>query len=299
MKDNRVSIGLLTGLSYHDPFLDPYDAFLMFKKHPFVSQIIKGGKVIEQGARSVSTGGYYTIPRLYADGALFAGGAAGMQNAPGLKGIHLSMKSGMIAAETIVEAMQKDDFSTESLQSAKARFEKSYAKEEIREGRNFAQALARPGVFKLVHLGAQYITGGRGIFDPMKVKEDFKTLKPAGDNPPTDSRAVETDEELFVDKLTGVYLSKTRHREDQPSHIIVHDKNLCINECYPRFKSPCTRFCPGNVYEIVTDEKTGRISLKLNPSNCLHCKTCDIKDPFENITWTCPEGGEGPEYTIL
>ncbi len=104
---------------------------------------------------------------------------------------------------------------------------------------------------------------------------------------------------LIVDKLTGVFLSKTMHREDQPSHIIIHDRDLCVNECFKTYRCPCTRFCPGDVYEIETDQKTSLRRLKLNPSNCLHCKTCDIKDPYRNITWTCPEGGEGPGYTVL
>ena len=113
------------------------------------------------------------------------------------------------------------------------------------------------------------------------------------------SAASDFDGVLLVDKLTGVYLSKTMHREDQPCHLIVHDTTLCIERCYPTYGSPCTRFCPASVYEIETDERTGRKRLKLNPANCLHCKTCDIKDPYENITWTCPEGGEGPGYTIV
>ncbi len=154
---------------------------------------------------------------------------------------------------------------------------------------------------KFIHLGAQYVTGGRGFVDKMPLEEDYTTLK-ALNGEQADITTVDPkiyDGELFVDKLTSVYLSKTKHREDQPSHIIVHDTDLCINTCYPKYRSPCTRFCPGEVYEIETDDKTGDKRLKLNPSNCLHCKTCDIKDPFENITWTCPEGGEGPGYTLL
>jgi len=302
IKDNKVAIGFLVGLAYQNPMLDLYDEFIRFKQHPFVADIIKNGKVLEQGARTVSSGGYFTIPKLAVDGGVFVGGCAAMQNTPGLKGIHLSMKSGMLAAEAIITALEKRDFSHKSLGIYQDLFDKSWASTEIYEARNFSQALSKKGPIKWIHIGAQYITKGRGFVDNMPIQPDFKTLKPARENdadvrPVADKKML--DGVLFVDKLTGVYLSKTMHREDQPSHIIVHDKDLCFNECFKTFKSPCTRFCPGDVYEIETDPKTSTRRLKLNPSNCLHCKTCDIKDPYENITWTCPEGGEGPGYTTL
>jgi electron-transferring-flavoprotein dehydrogenase len=168
------------------------------------------------------------------------------------------------------------------------------------EGRNFAQGLAKKGLLKLIYLGSQYVTGGRGVRDFMPLEEDYRTLLPAErTTPPETVDPKSLDGVLHVDKLTGVYLSKTIHREDQPSHLMVHDRELCVRVCYPTYGSPCTRFCPGNVYEMAADEETGEMQLKLNPSNCFHCKTCDIKDPYENITWTCPEGGEGPGYTIV
>ncbi|MFC1829479.1 4Fe-4S dicluster domain-containing protein [Thermodesulfobacteriota bacterium] len=302
MKDNRVTIGFLLSLSYQDPMLDLYDEFMKFKRHPFVADIIKDGKVIEQGARTVSTGGYFTIPRLAVDGGLFVGGSASMQNLPALKGIHVSMKSGMLAAEAVVEAFEKKRFTRDGLESYPQLFEKSWLKEEIYEGRNFSQALSTRFPIKLIHLGAQYFTKGRGIFDRMPIEKDadkYIPVKGTQRRVPPDTDSNEYDGVLYVDKLTGVYLSKTMHREDQPSHIIVHNTNVCVNECYYRYRNPCTRFCPGNVYEMEMDEKTLERKLKLNPSNCVHCKTCDIKDPYDNITWTCPEGGEGPGYTVL
>ncbi len=302
IKDNQVAIGFLVGLCYQDPMLDLYDQFIKFKQHPFVAGIINDGKVLEQGARTVSTGGYFTIPQLAVDGGVFVGGCASMQNTPGLKGIHVSMKSGMLAAEGIMEAFEKNTFTRETLGIYKKMFEKSWLKEEIFEGRNFAQALSKKGLMKFIHLGAQYFTKGRGLQSKMPIQEDFRIIKPAKGST-EDVRPVPEkktfDGVLYVDKLTGVYLSKTMHREDQPSHIVIHDENLCVNECFNTYQSPCTRFCPGEVYEIETDEKTSQRRLKLNPSNCLHCKTCDIKDPYRNITWTCPEGGEGPGYTML
>jgi electron-transferring-flavoprotein dehydrogenase len=302
MSENRLTLGFLTGLCYENPLLDLYETFIKFKSHPFVANIIKGGKVIESGARAVATGGYYTLPKLAVDGGLFIGASAGIQYMPGLKGIHVSMKSGMLAAEAIIAALEKESFEEQALQTYSDLFENSYIHEQLYEGRNFYQALSKTNLMKFIHLGAQYFTGGRGFVDKMPLEEDYKTLKPLDSDPVEVKPGVDSkifDGELYVDKLTSVYLSKTKHREDQPSHIIVHDTDLCINTCYPKYRSPCTRFCPGDVYEIETDDETGDKRLKLNPSNCLHCKTCDIKDPFENITWTCPEGGEGPGYTLL
>ncbi|OQX19978.1 MAG: protein EtfO, partial [Desulfobacteraceae bacterium IS3] len=301
MGDNCVSIGFLVGLSYDNPMLAPYNEFIKFKRHPFIAKIIKGGTVIEQGARTVSTGGYFSMPKLAVNGAMFIGGAAGMQNSPGLKGVHLSMKSGMLAAEACIQSLEKENFAAETLGIYRDLFEQSWAREEIYEGRNFAQALAKKSPIKFIHLGAQYFTKGTGVRDQMRLFEDSGTLNPTPERreetPPALSGkgagGLGYDGKLYVDKLTGVYLSKTMHREDQPSHLIVHDTNLCITKCYETYQSPCTRFCPGNVYEILEDEK-GERRLKLNPSNCLHCKTCDIKDPYQNITWNCPEGGEGP-----
>ncbi|MDY6837673.1 MAG: electron transfer flavoprotein-ubiquinone oxidoreductase [Thermodesulfobacteriota bacterium] len=303
MADNRVALGLLTALSYQDPMLDLYEEFMRFKGHPFLRGIIKGGRVIEQGARVVGSGGYFTVPKLAVDGAMFVGATASMFNAPALKGIHTSMKSGMLAAETILESFTQDNFKEETLLHYEDLFEESWLKQELYVGRNFAQAASKKGPLKLLHLGIQYLTGGRGLFEKMSVPKDSKTLKPLrpGALDPSERRYGHHDDDgtLFVDKLTGVYLSKTHHLEDQPCHLVVKDLQLCVTRCYETYRSPCTRFCPGNVYEMGVDETTQERRLKLNPSNCLHCKTCDIKDPYDNITWTCPEGGDGPGYTVL
>ena len=302
MNENRASIGLVIGLGYEDPMLDLYEAFIKFKRHPFISKLIRGGRVIEQGARTIVSGGYYTVPKLAVSGGLFVGGSASMLNAPALKGIHVSMKSGMLAAEAVIAALRRGDFTEKTLDVYRQRFEESWLKKELYEGRNFAQAVSKKGLMKFVHLGAQYVTAGRGLFDNMPIEEDAKTLTPLQNSAPDATRPDEMqafDGVLFVDKLTGVYLSKTHHREDQPCHLIVHDLNLCVTKCFETYRSPCTRFCPGGVYELEVDEKTQVKRLKLNPANCLHCKTCEIKDPYGNITWTCPEGGDGPGYTVV
>ena len=306
MKDNRVCLGLIVGLDYSDSMLEPYQEFLRFKRHPFISEIIKGGRVFQQGAKTLSAGGYYTIPQLAVDGALFVGDTASMLNAQRLKGIHTAMKSGMLAAETIMEALAKESYTKDTLSLYEQLFENSWIKEELYSARNFSQALSKKGIFRFVHIGAQYFTNGRGLVDPLPIEDDSRTLKALtsndlsrSDEEVTKYGKQEYDDTLYVDKLKGVYLSQTQHVEDQPCHLLVHDLELCSNECSEKFRNPCTRFCPAGVYEIEIDEQTKKRKLKLNPSNCLHCKTCDIKDPYGNITWTCPEGGGGPGYGVL
>ena len=303
MGQQRVAIGYLVGLSYEDPHLDIYDPFIQFKQHSFVADIIRNGKVIEQGARTVSTGGYFSIPQLAFNGGLLTGGCAAIHNVPALKGIHTAMKSGMLAAEAIVKAFEKQRFDEGTLRVYEDLIASSWLQKELYEGRNFYQALAKPPLLKALHLGAQYLTRGKGIRDNMPIQDDRLTMKPQC-SPAADQRD-QTEKDVFdnvliVDKLTGVFLSKTMHREDQPAHLIIHDRDLCANQCHETYGNPCTQFCPGNVYEAVPDEQNpGRIRIKLNPSNCFHCKTCDIKDPYGNITWICPEGGGGPGYTVV
>jgi electron-transferring-flavoprotein dehydrogenase len=299
MRDHKVAIGYLAGLCYEDPQVDPFDAFIKFKRHPFVADLIKGGKVIEQGARTVTTGGLYTMPRLAVDGALFVGGAAGLHNTPGLKGVHLAMKSGMLAADAILNALPENDCDATALGHYTDLLRRNWIQTELDDGRNTAAALAKKAPIKFLHLGAQYVTNGRGLRERLPLEADKDTLRHHQEiDRPFEPVAKEAyDGELIVDKLTGVYLGKVMHREDQPPHLKVHDTQLCVTRCWDTYRSPCTRFCPGKVYEIVQDPKTLDRQLKLSPSNCFHCKTCDIKDPFGNITWTCPEGGEGPNYS--
>jgi electron-transferring-flavoprotein dehydrogenase len=301
MKDNRVALGFVVGLEYEDPLLEPYQAFLSFKKHPLIADIIKGGKVLQQGAKTLSAGGFYTMPRLAVDGAVFVGDSASMLNIQRLKGIHTAMKSGMLAAEAIIEAFEKNDFSGESLSLYQQKVADSWIQKELYAARNFSQALSTKGIGKFITIGAQYLSGGRGFVDAMPIEEDCTALKPLGNKIPSQTESPETqnlDGKLYLDKLTGLYLSGTSHEENQPCHLKIPYPDLCMTECYNKFRSPCTRFCPAQVYEL-EEEADGSRRLKLNPSNCLHCKTCEIKDPLRNIIWTCPEGGGGPKYSIL
>ena len=301
MKDNRVSLGFVVGLEYEDPLLEPYQAFLSFKKHPLIADIIKGGKVLQQGAKTLSAGGYYTMPKLAVDGGLIVGDSASMLNIQRLKGVHTAMKSGMLAAEAIMTALAKEDFSADTLGVYAKSISDSWVQKELYAARNFAQALSQKGIGKFVTIGAQYLSGGRGFKDPMEIKEDSSSLRKLASDTTRQTQVPQTqdlDGKLYLDKLTGLYMSGTTHEENQPCHLVIPDQNLCITDCYENFRSPCTRFCPAQVYELEEDAD-GTKRLKLNPSNCLHCKTCEIKDPYRNIIWTCPEGGGGPKYSIM
>lgn len=300
MAKNRISLGLVVGLEYEDPLLEPYRAFIQLKRHPLIAETIEGGKVLQQGAKTLPAGGYYTMPTLAVDGALFVGDSASMLNTQRLKGIHTAMKSGMLAAETIIPALEEDDFTRRTLGKYESKVKQSWIHREHYAARNFSQALSKKGLLKFIHLSAQYFTHGKGIKDPLPIKDDGTTLKQVAGEKATEivkRKTIEYDGKLFVDKLTGVYLSGTQHVEDQPCHLIVHDFDLCVSKCYYEYRNPCTLFCPAQVYEMV-EESPGVRRLKLNPANCLHCKTCEIKDPYRNITWTCPEGGGGPKYSI-
>jgi len=296
MKENRVSLGLVVGLDYEDPMLEPYQEFLRFKKHPLVADIIRGGKVLQQGAKTLSAGGYYTVPQLAVDGALFVGDSAALLNVQRLKGIHTAMKSGMLAAEAILAAVDKGDVSAGALSAYAEKLKASWVWKELFQARNFGQALSQKSLSKFITLGAQHLSGGRGFVDPLKIVDDAGTMAAGHLRAPTS--VADLDGKLYLDKLTGVYLSGTKHEEDQPCHLQIPDPEICTGRCWETFRSPCTRFCPGQVYEMEQDE-SGRPRMKLNPSNCLHCKTCEIKDPFQNIIWTCPEGGGGPGYSIV
>ena len=195
-----------------------------------------------------------------------------------------------------MEAFGADDVSVNVLKNYESKIKASWIQDELWKARNFSQALSKKGLGKFFHIGAQYLSKGRGFIDPMPIEKDSTTL--SSQATPA-KEAVDKDQlydgELYVDKLTGVYLSATQHEEDQPCHLDVLDMDICLNQCRQTYQNPCTRFCPGQVYEMETE---GELRLKLNPSNCLHCKTCEIKDPYDNIIWNCPEGGGGPNYTI-
>lgn len=302
MKNNMLAIGLVVACDYHDPYIDPHLELQKLKTHPFIRKLLDGGKSMYYGGKTLAAGGYYSIPQLAYNGGLVVGDAGGLLNAQRLKGIHLAMLSGIEAAETIFKSLVKDDFSRESLSVYEKNVKEGPIGKELYEVRNFHQAMSK-GLYKgMFHAGMQFITKGKGLKDPMIVGEDYEGTRSIKAHygfkiAPADP-GIKFDNVMFMDKLTDVYNSGAKHEEKQPSHLIIHDRKICAEKCIPDYGAPCTRFCPAQVYELEKNEKTGEEFIQINFSNCVHCKTCDIKDPFQNITWVCPEGGGGPAYTI-
>ena len=302
-KDNVVSLGFVTGLDYPDPRLDPQRVLQQFKRHPLVAKLLEGGKMIRYGAKSLPYGGWWAIPPVAGDGWMILGDSAGYLNSQRLKGIHLAIKSGMLAAETAFEALKKADFSAVSLGAFQNRVENSWIKEELWKVRNFHQGFEHGFWRGMFHAGIQQFTGGRGVRSRYLGTAGYTRMKKLSELA-ADGGAeahligpAKGDGKLTFDKLTDLYHSGTRHEEDQPAHLIIHDTNICESRCVVEYGSPCQRFCPANVYEMLDDSSAPhgkRISL--NPSNCVHCKACDIQDPYQIITWVPPEGGGGPNY---
>ena len=297
LRENRVSLGLVTGLEYHNPRFDPHEAFQLFKTHPFVRRILEGGKLVRYGAKTVPVGGWYSIPRTYLDGCLIIGDSASLLNAQRLKGIHMAIKSGMLAAETILDALLAGDTSAARLSAFRRKLDESWIAGELRAVRNFHQSFQHGLWIGLAHTAVQFVTGGRGLIDPMRMPAgytEYHKLDGALDGASPAPPRFQGDGVLTFDRLTDVYHSGTRHEEDQPCHLHVLDPSICVGRCVAEYGNPCQYFCPAAVYEMVED-KGGR-RLKINFSNCVHCKTCDIADPYQIIDWVPPEGGGGPNY---
>jgi len=303
--EERISIGLVVGLDYRDPFLDPHALFQQYKQHPLIREMLEGGRMVRYGARSISEGGWYAIPRPYGDGVLLVGEAAGFLNAMRLKGIHLAIKTGMLAAEAAFDAVQASDFSAAKLKAFEDKVNASYVKGELFKVRNFHQGFKHGLLAGLLHSGIQMATGGRGLVDPMKPSNGYAEVRKLADyygHAATRERfrRLQPDGRLTFDRLTDVYHSGTRHDEDQPTHLHVADTNICETRCREEYGNPCEKFCPAAVYEMVPKSgESKELKLQINFSNCVHCKTCDIMDPYQVITWVPPEGGGGPRYDDL
>ena len=302
-KDNVVSLGFVTGLDYPDPRLDPQRVLQQFKRHPLVARLLEGGKMIRYGAKSLPYGGWWSIPPVAGNGWMILGDSAGFLNSQRLKGIHLAIKSGMLAAETAFDALKKNDFSVATLGDFQKRVESSWIKDELWKVRNFHQAFEHGFWRGMINAGIQQFTGGRGLRSRYPSTPGYQHLKrlaelsaDGGDEAQLIGPA-KGDGKLTFDKLTDLYHSGTKHEEDQPAHLVIHDTDVCNTRCIKEFGSPCQNFCPANVYEMVDDasQPNGK-RISLNPSNCVHCKTCDIADPYQIITWVPPEGGGGPNY---
>jgi electron-transferring-flavoprotein dehydrogenase len=302
MPDNTLSVGFVSGLDYLDPMFDPHQNFLRFKQHPFVATLLAGGKLVRYGAKALPEGGWHTVPRPYLDGAMIAGDAAGFMNSMRLKGIHLAMRTGMLAAETAFDAVRAGDVTAARLSAYERAIAASDVKRELYPVRNVHQAFEHGLVAGVLYAGLAIATRGWWVSDPMPAKAGFSRTRTLDEyyngKPPSPDQPVnpvKIDRQLTFDKATDVHLSGTRHREDEPVHLIVHNTDICRTKCRVEYGNPCTRFCPANVYEMVDDGQGGK-KLHINASNCVHCKTCDIMDPYQIIDWVPPEGGEGPQY---
>jgi electron-transferring-flavoprotein dehydrogenase len=301
MSAGQIALGLITGLDYHDPLIDPHQQFCEFKRHPFVKKLLEGGKVVSYGAKTIPEGGYYSMPKIAMDGALICGDSAGMVAMPKLKGVHYAIKSGILAAETLFEALTKGDFSPKQLAKYESAVANSYIVKDMYPARNFRQLMKAGLVGGTIQAGLMTITGGRYPLDKIVLEEDHKDTKKLLDVYPqgTPASTFKYDNQgIAFDKLTDVYHSGTRHEEKQPCHLKV-DTSYC-ERCAEEYGNPCEKFCPASVYVVERDESTGKFQkLRIDFSNCVHCKTCDIKDPYGAINWVPPEGGGGPLYKNL
>ncbi|MEE4163243.1 MAG: electron transfer flavoprotein-ubiquinone oxidoreductase [Woeseiaceae bacterium] len=294
-ENNQVYLGLIVGLAYKNPHLSPFDEFQRWKLHPKIRQYLDGGERVGYGARAVNKGGLQSLPRLTFPGGMLVGCDAGFLNGVKIKGAHLALKTGMLAAESIVEALKAGDEGQGELTAYGTAVEASWAQDEMHRARNFTPALHKLGVF----WGAaftfidQNIFRGKLPFTWHFTTPDHETLGKADEYPKIDYP--KPDGEITFDRLSSVFLSSTNHEEDQPSHLRLKDPEKPIGYNLPMFDEPAQRYCPAGVYEIVEEE--GEQVFRINAQNCVHCKTCDIKDPTQNIVWTVPEGGGGPNYS--
>ena len=302
MPDGLTSVGFVAGLDYRDPMFDPHATFQHFKRHPLVASLLDGGQMVRYGAKALPEGGWHAVPRVYADGVLVAGDAAGFLNSMRLKGIHLAMRTGMLAAETAFDAVRANDPSASRLRSYEERLNRSSVRAELYPVRNVHQSFGHGLPAGVAYSGLSLVSGGWWIRDPMPSLPGFERMRTLAayypkerPDPDVPVNPVGIDRRLTFDRLTNVHHSGTRHDEDQPSHLIVHDTDICRTRCREEYGNPCTRFCPANVYEMV-DAGDGTRKLQINASNCVHCKTCDIMDPYQVIDWVPPEGGGGPQY---
>ncbi|ASP17779.1 electron transfer flavoprotein-ubiquinone oxidoreductase [Neisseria sp. KEM232] len=293
---NKVAVGFVVGLDYQNPYLSPFEEFQRFKTHPAIAPTFAGGRRIAYGARALSEGGLQSLPKLTAPGAAIVGDAAGFLNVPRIKGIHCAIKSAMLAAEAVFPLLDNEGENAQNGKEAAAYqdlFEQSWLYRELYAARNIRPSFKWGMWPAFVYTGLeQYILKGRAPWTLKHHGTDHGSLKKAAACRPI--AYPKPDGVLTFDRLSSVFLANVSHEEDQPSHLLLRDPQTMINVNYKEYASPETRYCPAGVYEI--HEENGSPRLHINAANCIHCKTCDIKDPTQNITWICPEGGGGPNY---
>lgn len=300
MADDILDIGQVTGIDAKDPTTDSHNELQRLKEHPSVRAMLEGATMIRYGAKAIPEGGLFSMPRPYADGLLLVGDSAGFLNGMRLKGVHLAMKSGILAAQAIWDALVADRFDATQLQAYEAAFKTSWAYTEMHAARNFHQGFKNGLYAGMLNVGLGMVTGGRGfgVEDHLRNHEGYEAMEKRGYRPAPGPRA-KIDNVLTFDKLTDVYKSGTIHEEDQPSHLLIADTNICRDRCTVEYGNPCAYFCPAAVYEPTFERTDDGVvgKLQVNFTNCVHCKTCDIADPYQIITWVPPQGGEGPVYT--
>lgn len=299
MNDRTACIGVLVALDHADPDLDVHHELQVLKSHPYVKNLLGKGKVVKYGAKTVTIGGWASQPQLYTDGAMIVGDSGSFLNPFRVKGIHLSMKSGMLAAEAAFEAMLSGDASANTLSTYKERLDASWVRTEMEPAKNMHHNFREGFVGGMVRTALQYVVGPGSAIQPFT--DDFSHMKKiaAYSENPRPKREVTYDGTYYLDKLTDVFHSGTKHEEAQPAHLKIIDTEICATICKEEYGNPCTKFCPAQVYNMVDSDETGRAEMQVDFSNCVHCKTCDIRDPYQVITWVPPEGGDGPEYGMM
>jgi len=295
LQGNQVSIGFVIGLDYTNPHLSPYMEFQRFKHHPAIRPILEGGRRIAYGARALNEGGFQSIPKLTFPGGMLIGCGAGFLNVPKIKGTHTAMKSGMVAAEAVHAALAQGDAAPGEIAAYGEDIRKSWVWDELKQVRNIRPSFKWGFWAGLVYSALDtYLFAGRAPWTLKHHGPDHLATKKAADCPSIDYPA--PDGTISFDRLTNVSFSSTNHEEDQPAHLTLKDTTVPISVNLAEFDAPEQRYCPAGVYEIVTDEGGDNPQLQINAQNCVHCKTCDIKDPTQNINWVVPEGGGGPNY---
>jgi electron-transferring-flavoprotein dehydrogenase len=294
LEKDRIAIGFVTGLDYEDPEFVPFEAFQQMKHHPMVRDLLEGGEILSSGARAIVEGGYQSLPKTEMPGALLVGDSAGTLNVPKIKGTHQAMRCGMLAAEHIAE--------TSTWQGFDARLRDSEVVKELHKVRNIRPAFYKGFWRGFIRAAIETITFGK-LPTTLKVHADHSALKKLDEYTAPDRKWVKRDLPPR-DRLAAVYFAATEHDEDQPVHLQILEPDICTTRCVKEYNNPCTRFCPAHVYEMVHENKGGEnesgengdLRLQINAANCVHCKTCDIKDPYQIIQWVTPEGGSGPNY---
>jgi electron-transferring-flavoprotein dehydrogenase len=293
-EDSQVMVGLIMDLSYQNPWLSPFDEFQRMKHHPVLAKHLEGGKRVAYGARALTKGGLNCLPKMTFPGGLLIGCNAGTLNFAKIKGLHTAMKSGMVAAEAVFDAIAAGDEGGQELTAFTEQWEQSWAYAELKESASFGPAIHKYGTV----VGGAYnfvdqLFGGGKLPNIHDTTPDHATLKPAAEFEKIDYPR--PDGKLSFDKLSSVFLSNTNHEEDQPCHLKLDDPAVPIRDNLPKYAEPAQRYCPAGVYEVIEGDD-GKPQFQINFQNCVHCKTCDIKDPAQNITWVAPEGGGGPNY---